>query len=231
MRASLATLLLGLAAGSALLALTTLPLVDAAAAAPKIQIDGFIESLCPDCQDFILSELFPAFTDPGVQLMMNLTLWPYGNANEKKDADGSWSFLCQHGTSECYFNMIETCAIFLVDHNSNLYVPFVHCLEKNIRVGRTGSAVATCAPLLGSSVSAQDLLTCAKSSVGNAWQHDIAVVTASLNPPHKYVPWLLVDGVHDTDAENEILSGGLVDLLCSRYTGSKPSVCSQQRRP
>ena len=30
--------------------------------------------------------------------MVNISIYPYGNANERQNKDGSWTFTCQHGT-------------------------------------------------------------------------------------------------------------------------------------
>ena len=39
--------------------------------------------------------------------VLNVGLYPYGNAEETKKADGSWKFTCQHGKHECLGNLIE----------------------------------------------------------------------------------------------------------------------------
>ena len=37
--------------------------------------------------------------------------------------------------------------------------------------------------------------TCYKGSQGNELEHQMAVKTESLNPPHKYTPWIVINGV------------------------------------
>ena len=40
--------------------------------------------------------------------------------------------------------------------------------------------------------------------------------TESLDPPHNYVPWIVVDGKH-TDELQEAAQTNLVGLVCSLY--------------
>ena len=46
--------------------------------AKPVGIELYIESLCPDCKNFITDQLSPAFRN--VLPIMNLTIIPYGNA-------------------------------------------------------------------------------------------------------------------------------------------------------
>ena len=39
--------------------------------------------------------------------VLNVGLFPYGNAKEEQKSDGSWKFTCQHGKKECTGNIIE----------------------------------------------------------------------------------------------------------------------------
>lgn len=50
--------------------------------------------------------------------------------------------------------------------------------------------------------------------------YEYAVQTDNLNPPHGYVPWVVVNGKHSTTAENSILNN-MVKYVCSIYTGSE----------
>jgi interferon gamma-inducible protein 30 len=57
---------------------------------------------------------------------------------------------------------------------------------------------------------------CRKSQLGNQLQHINAVRTENLQPPHKYVPWVTLNGEHTEEMEDEALSD-LVKLLCKTY--------------
>lgn len=58
--------------------------------------------------------------------------------------------------------------------------------------------------------------SCMESSLGNQVQHKFAVETENLQPPHKYVPWVTVNGIHTEDIENRALDN-LVKLICETY--------------
>ena len=99
------------------------------AAAQKVQVQLYFESLCPYCQADITGVFAEAFAQPGFLDMADVQLIPYGNAHEVADGD-SWTFTCQHGVDECEYNFIENC--------SNKYVAdtltafnFINCVESN----------------------------------------------------------------------------------------------------
>ena len=99
------------------------------AAAQKVQVQLYFESLCPYCQADITGVFAEAFAQPGFLDMADVQLIPYGNAHEVADGD-SWTFTCQHGVDECVFNEIENC--------SNQYVTdpyaafnFINCIESH----------------------------------------------------------------------------------------------------
>ncbi len=52
--------------------------------------------------------------------------------------------------------------------------------------------------------------------MGNQLQHANAVRTENLQPPHKYVPWVTVNGEHTEQMEDEAVSD-LVKLICKTY--------------
>ncbi|KAJ8308009.1 hypothetical protein KUTeg_012883 [Tegillarca granosa] len=66
---------------------------------------------------------------------------------------------------------------------------------------------------------------CANSDMGNQLEHQMALKTMALNPPHKYVPWVTINGVHTEEMEKKV-EDDLVKLLCDMYTGDKPPACS-----
>ena len=53
--------------------------------------------------------------------------------------------------------------------------------------------------------------------------HAMGLKTESLDPPHNYVPWLLVDGVHNDTLQNLALAD-LTALVCQTYQAK--SSCS-----
>ena len=54
------------------------------------------------------------------------------------------------------------------------------------------------------------------------YEHEIAVRTDALNPPHQYVPWILIDGKHD-EASQQAAQDSLLKFVCSKFTGPEKS--------
>ncbi|XP_023342039.1 gamma-interferon-inducible-lysosomal thiol reductase [Eurytemora carolleeae] len=72
-----------------------------------VTVELYYESLCPGCRYFVETQLFPTFyklKDAGI---VQFSMYPYGNAKESQNPDGTWKFECQHGDKECTGNLIE----------------------------------------------------------------------------------------------------------------------------
>lgn len=72
----------------------------------KVNFTLYYESLCPDCRQFMTTQLWKAYqTIPDI---VNITLVPYGNAHETyQPSTQLYQFVCQHGPDECYGNLIH----------------------------------------------------------------------------------------------------------------------------
>ena len=187
--------------------------------AKPVNISLYFESLCGGCRYFIKEQLYPTFKSIG--RIMNVHLFPYGNARETKKG-GKWVFTCQHGKQECIGNLIETCAIHFYPKVS-VHFPFIHCIETSNELPR--KAAPTCAQKLGLDYS--KIQSCANSDLGNKLEHEMALKTESLDPPRKYVPWITLEGVHTEKIENEAVRD-FKGLICKTYKGSpKPAPCQQ----
>ena len=173
---------------------------------PKIQV--YIESLCPDCVNFLtrsFKNYIEQVSKPG---LADIELIPFGNANETYNTEtGKWEFQCQHGENECYGNLIETCLIQTYGR-INSYDKIL-CIESNIaEFGKDfDKTLEYC--LNNDPDQIQEINNCVKSDMGNIYQHQMAQKTGE----HLYVPWVIVDGVHDEIAEEQIIKS-LIDYLC-----------------
>jgi len=161
---------------------------------------------------------------------MDLGVYPYGNAQEKQQADGTWVFTCQHGVQECEGNMYQACAI---EHYPTVnstgvpaYWPFFYCLEKSGNAGSV-SVAQKCADT--SNIDWNVIDKCAGSTPakgsnddGNPLMHSIAVATNNLKPPHQYTPWVVLNGSPLSQVQ---LEEPLTKLVCDAYTGTKPPGC------
>jgi len=192
----------------------------------------YSESLCPGCQSYTATQLAPAIATVGE--IMDFMEYPYGNANEKQNADGTWAYTCQHGVNECIGNMWEACAIEHYNttngdvHNTPTWWPFIVCMEASGQAG-TQSVAQNCATKNG--LDWNVLNTCAGSNPaagtstdGNPLMHKEAVTTNSLIPPHQWTPWVVINGVPLTSDQ---LNQNLIKMVCSAYTGTPPAGCGQ----
>uniref|UniRef100_K7F2A0 Gamma-interferon-inducible lysosomal thiol reductase n=1 Tax=Pelodiscus sinensis TaxID=13735 RepID=K7F2A0_PELSI len=191
-----------------------------APAANPVSLSLYYESLCPGCAGFLVVQLFPTWVM--LRDIMNITLVPYGNAAEK-NVSGKWQFDCQHGQEECLGNMIETCLMNQL-RDVDQYFPVIFCME-------SGSSVvdnlAACLKIYAPDTKLADIQACVTGDVGNKLMHQNAQLTAALDPPHKYVPWILVNGKH-TDTLQARAQSALFQLVCELYTGEKPDACKDK---
>ena len=167
----------------------------------------YIESLCPDCTGFI-STSFKEFYNLNITNLASIEIIPFGNANETyNETTQLYEFSCQHGENECYGNIIETCAINII--GKYLSGSLLICIEENIlQMDKNFTRVLDYC--LEDKDLMNQLLTCAQSKTGNTWEHYMAQKTEY----HQYVPWILVDGIHDVEIENRILNN-MTDYLCN----------------
>lgn len=169
-------------------------------------IDVYVESLCPDCMDFITGSFKEFLNHPDHAKLASVNFYPYGNAHETK-IDKGYEFSCQHGPNECLGNIIETCALnnTSIDEGQRILV----CIEENI-VSYGKDFPKTLNHCVTDEDLRAEILNCAYSQEGNFLEHEVAKKTPS---DHKYVPWIVVDGEHDVEAESKILSD-MVGYLC-----------------
>ena len=180
----------------------------------KKTIEVHFESLCPGCQDFI-QHSFTAFSKADQHsLLADVVFYPYGNAYQKQSGN-KWVFTCQHGSNECFGNLIETCAV--KKFNSESAYAFLSCLETNIGYYSNNFTNAANYCLTNYPADKTNLWNCVQSDEGNRLQHEVGLVTERLKPAHQYVPWIVVDGVHDANVEDAILND-LLGYLCQDQT-------------
>jgi len=204
----------------------------------KVQVELYYESQCPGCRQMITTSFDEAYHKEGFLDMAEITFIPYGNALETKnendddddntDTDDTYTFECQHGESECVYNLIETCALHKIGSVFPLQqFHFLHCIEQhddNRDPEQDYESVAlACATSLGIDISIMDAIhSCVISKEGNRYEHDMAVKTESLQPPHTYVPYVVANGVH-TEQIQTAVTQSLFDYVCHTYQGSQRS--------
>lgn len=181
-----------------------------------VSVTLYYESLCPGCRAFFVLQLFPTWLM--LHDIMNVTLVPYGNARETKKGQ-KWEFECQHGEEECKGNLIEACLIHLLEYN---YFPIIFCMESGINVVQN---LPQCLKVYAPDYPLSNITACVNGDLGNQLMHLNAKLTDGLDPPHKYVPWIVING-NSTDALQERAHDSLFSLVCSLYTGEPHPACS-----
>ncbi|XP_027762119.1 gamma-interferon-inducible lysosomal thiol reductase [Empidonax traillii] len=187
-------------------------------AAAPVELSLYYESLCPACRQFLVLELFPTWLLLPSE-MLNITLVPYGNAQER-NVSGKWDFECQHGPEECLGNMMETCLMHEAK-NFSTYFPVIFCLESGSSVTKNLEA---CLQIYAPELDRGRIAACVQGDTGMALMHQNAQLTEALDPPHQFVPWIVINGKH-TDELQAQAEASLLGLVCHLYQGEKPEAC------
>ncbi|KAM9099361.1 gamma-interferon-inducible lysosomal thiol reductase [Sarcophilus harrisii] len=184
--------------------------------ARPVSVKLFYEALCPACRSFLVMMLFPTWLILGDDVM-NVTLVPYGNA-EEKNVNGTWEFTCQHGELECALNMVQTCVLYLLGKEFPNAFAVVNCM---MSAANPETSLEPCLKIYDPEVTVDDIMECAKGPQGNELMHQNAMMTDHLSPQHTYTPWILVDEYH---LENP---ADLLNTVCHFYKGDLPYACKK----
>ncbi|KAM0002899.1 putative gamma interferon inducible lysosomal thiol reductase GILT, Thioredoxin-like superfamily [Helianthus debilis subsp. tardiflorus] len=174
----------------------------------KVELSLYYEALCPYCENFILNYLYKIF-DNGLISIVDLKLSPYGNAKIRSNG----TIVCQHGEWECVLNNVEACAIHAWPVVSD-HFPFIYCVE-SLTYEAKYDEWETCFEKLNRDP--KPVTDC----IASGYAHELALQYAdeinALEPPHTYVPWVVVDGKPIYDDYTDFVS-----FVCKAYKGSNP---------
>ncbi|KAK9839438.1 hypothetical protein WJX81_001985 [Elliptochloris bilobata] len=148
----------------------------------KVKVDFYGEALCPYCAKFLTETAAPLFAE-GFAPYMDFRYVAYGNA--KNTSDG---LECQHGPEECLENRALLCAIGDATNQTDWF-PFALCLSEN----HTPEAIGLCTH--AAKLDGEAIHKCMNGDLGSELVRSAAKETAGLDPPHTYVPWIVVNGV------------------------------------
>ncbi|KAK8683657.1 hypothetical protein V6N13_039710 [Hibiscus sabdariffa] len=179
----------------------------------KVSLALYYESLCPFSANFIVNYLPKLFEDDLISVV-DLRLVPWGNAKLK----GNDTFECQHGPAECLLNTVEACALDAWP-KLNDHFPFINCVEALV-FERKYLEWESCFEKLG--LESKSVTDCYSSGLGKKLDLQYAAETNALEPPHTYVPWVVVDGQPLYEDYENYLS-----YVCKAYKGAAvPKACS-----
>jgi interferon, gamma-inducible protein 30 len=178
-------------------------------APPKVKVLAAVESLCSGCKAFMNDQLFPVFELLGSQVV-DLDVVVFGNS--VIDLQGK-TVDCQHGAAECDANTYEQCAVDLYKYPDR-YLPYLSCLDNALTMGRReepfeASIFAGCARDNALDVGA--IKSC-HDDAKYAWALQKRAAAATPDD-HTYVPWVLINGAHTLDEDND----SLLEAVCRAY--------------
>lgn len=178
----------------------------------------FMEARCNFCKNLIATKFTDFTQNVDHAKIATVSFYPFGNAIETDNNNGTYSYQCQHGPLECRGNLIENCALHYFGEDIEAKYKFMICLEA------AGTALnndfdAALAQCVEDVDLRNNITTCADGLLGNQLEHQAALATPSQK---RYVPYITVNGVHQEDAEDDLLYYlcGLDDY--SSLDGCKP---------
>lgn len=197
------------------------------------RIQLYYESLCPYSIAFITEQLWPTYVRVGY--LMDVQLVPFGNAfkeqqQEKPNSRGErfavgrrqepdYKYSCQHGPDECFGNVVQSCAANIFN-DTILSLAFVTCMSLAERPHQAGRECAR-----GIARNWNAIQRCANGGKGRVLQDEMGERTWNLDPPHHYVPWIVINGVHN-DEQQAMAQTDLLQVVCDATPdGRKPPPC------
>jgi len=192
----------------------------------KVKIELYYESQCPGCRQMVTTSFYEAFQAEGFLDMAEVEFVPYGNAQETKTASGTYEFRCQHGPSECVYNTIEVCAMAKID-DPLVAFQYIDCIERSDdsrdpQQDFEKVAIACCELTNLPERTVSQMEECAVGLEGIQLDHEAALRTDALDPPHTYVPYLVVNGEH-SDTVQDAITDSLLNYVCGAYRGPDKS--------
>ncbi|XP_075731467.1 gamma-interferon-inducible lysosomal thiol reductase isoform X3 [Rhipicephalus microplus] len=174
------------------------------------RIQLYYESLCPYSVAFITEQLWPTYVRVGY--LMDVQLVPFGNAfkeqqQEKPNSsraerfavgrrqEPDYKYSCQHGPDECFGNVVQSCAAHIFN-DTILSLAFVTCMSLAERPHEAGRECAR-----GIARNWNAIQRCANGGKGRVLQDEMGERTWNLDPPHHYVPWIVINGVHNDEQQ------------------------------
>ncbi|KAJ8753814.1 hypothetical protein K2173_000068 [Erythroxylum novogranatense] len=180
----------------------------------KVNLSIYYESLSIPSAKFIVQNLGTIFNN-GLISITNLRMVPWGSA--RVDIVNK-TIACQNGPDECQLNIIQACAIIVLNDENKIYA-LSYCIEFLVIEGRHQDW-KSCFDSLG--LSAKPVLDCYRSGNGTKLGLSFGLETAHLNPPPTFMPWVVINNRSiGTDYQN------FTGYVCNAFKASPaPKACT-----
>ncbi|CAH1989930.1 unnamed protein product [Acanthoscelides obtectus] len=184
-----------------------------ARATDKLKVTIYYETLCPACMNFILTGLYPAYSELGSYL--DLEMVPYQWCRE---SEGEWTCMCQHGNDECLGNTYASCAF--ANYTTKVALEFIHCVEQEVAPDEP-MPLKQCAKQ--ANISYEDLKQCAETE---GLEMLIAAFKKAQDFKLPYLPFTSFNDKFDRSASIEAFKD-FRKAVCRRLS-NRPKECSTE---
>ncbi|KAJ9595855.1 hypothetical protein L9F63_012957, partial [Diploptera punctata] len=185
----------------------------------KVSLTIYYESLCPDSIKFFKDQLSPTYSS--LKDHVSLKFIPFGKGTQTI-TNGTFSFTCHHGETECYGNIVQACAVKIY-YGEDVY-KIVDCLMTEVdpkTVTNQTYPTVTCLQKLDLQQTKLD--ECIHGINGLQYLSDMANTTARLNPELKSVPSIAVNMRFDY-SESQSAVSDLKNFVCKKLKDSNKKV-------
>ncbi|XP_075229268.1 gamma-interferon-inducible lysosomal thiol reductase-like protein [Lycorma delicatula] len=190
-----------------------------------VRMTVFYETLCPYSMKFFTEQISKLFhNDTKLYKYVRFDFVPYGNAKQEYSKKG-WKFTCQHGPTECKYNMLHACVVKTVslangvNEDIERFVPFLICL---MSTKQEHTVITQCAEKYD--IPADGIRHCLTRGNGEKLLAKYGNRTHEFKPPIKSVPTIVFNGVYKEDNQ-KLAETNLPQAICSNLK-PKPKICN-----
>ncbi|CAI2349714.1 unnamed protein product [Caenorhabditis sp. 36 PRJEB53466] len=158
-----------------------------------VKLDIYMEAQCPDTSRFFRQQLKKAWDLLGRLNRIELAVIPFGKAR-CSERGNDFECQCQHGPTECEINQLMNCVIdrFGFAHK---YLPPVLCMQGKYSLDDAMKCVQELMP-----AEFNRMRECASGPRGRRLLALSGQRTAALTPAIDFIPWIVIDGIRNSDA-------------------------------
>jgi len=186
--------------------------------APKVSYYILIQAMSPGSQEFYKNQLAPTWDL--LRDIMDVDVNPYGNGRNVPLVNRT---RCQNGWDECQADQLMACARKHIP-DRNKYVDYTICVMTSPYPPSSEEQCAKEFPDIDNAA----IASCTGSKEADEALYEMGVIKRDIEPEPDYVPYIIIDGVHDKDLEYEARTN-MTALTCERYTGETPENCKRLR--